>query len=121
MKQFLARSFVALIVCALATATAFADKVKKANLTLSDDTMVNGTLIKAGTYEFVFNQDKGEVSILKNGKLKAKTTARLEERSEKSKYTAVRTRKDGNVFEFTGLVFGGSNEEVVVTTPSARR
>jgi hypothetical protein len=121
MKQYLVRSFVALIVCALTTVTAFADKVKKANLTLSEDTMVNGTLIKAGTYEFAFNQDKGEVSILKDGKLKAKTTARVEARSAKSKYTAIRTRKDGNVFEFTGLVFGGSNQEVVVTSPSARR
>ena len=121
MKQVLVRSFVALIVCTLATVTAFADNVKKAQLTLSDDTMVNGTLIKAGSYEYVFNQDKGEISILKNGKLKAKTTARAEERSEKAKYTAVRTRKDGNVIEFTGLVFGGSKEEVVVTTPSARR
>jgi hypothetical protein len=108
-------------VCALAAVTAFADKVKKAEVTLADDVMVNGTLVKAGTYEFRFNQDTGELSILKGGKVKATTTARMEERSQKSKYTGVRTRKDGNVYEFTGLVFGGSNQEVVVTSPAARR
>lgn len=121
MKQYLVRSFVALIVCALATATAFADKVKRTQLTIADDIMVSGTLIKAGTYEFRFNHDTGEVSILKEGKVKAKTTARLEERSEKSRYSGIRTRKNGNVTEFTGLIFGGSNQEVVVTTPAARR
>lgn len=122
MRQYLIRSFVVVIVCALAAVTAFADKVKKAEVTIADDVMVSGTLVKKGTYEFRFNQDTGELSILKSGKVKAKTTGRMEERSEKSKYTGIRTRKDGNnVYEFTGLVFGGSNQEVVVTSPAARR
>lgn len=121
MKQYLIRSFVAVVVCALAAVTAFADKVKKAELTLADDIMVSGTLVKAGTYEFRFNQDTGELSILKGGDLKVKTNARLEQRSEKARYSAVRTRKADGINEFTGLVFGGWNQDVVVTTPAARR
>jgi hypothetical protein len=120
-KTYLLRSLVAVIVCALATVTAFAGKVKKVKLTLSDDVMVSGTLVKAGTYDFRFNQDSGELEILKGGKIQAKTNARFETRSGKAKYTGVRTRKAGSVVEFTGLVFDGSDQEVVVTTPSASR
>lgn len=121
MKQFVIRSFMVVIVCALATVTAFADKVKKVQLTLADDVMVSGTLVKAGTYDFRFNQDTGELSIIKDGKVKAKTTARMEDRNDKAKYTGIRTRKAGSVFELTGLVFDGSNKEVVVSEPAARR
>lgn len=120
MKTYLIRSFVVVIVCALATVTAFADKVKKVQLTLADDVIVSGTLVKAGTYDFRFNHDTGELSILKNGKVRATTTARVESRSDKAKYTAIRTRKTGNVTEFTGLMFDGQTQEIVVTSPAAR-
>jgi hypothetical protein len=107
MKTYLFRSFVAVIVLALATVTAFADKVKKVKLTFADDVMVSGTLVKAGTYDFRFNHDTGELSILKEGQVKVKTAARLEPRSDKARYTAIRTQKTGSVLEFTGLVFDG--------------
>lgn len=121
MKTYLFRSFVAVIVLALATVTAFADKVKKVKLTFADDVMVSGTLVKAGTYDFRFNHDTGELSILKEGQVKVKTAARLEPRSDKAKYTAIRTRQSGNVLEFTGLVFDGQTQEVVVTSAATIR
>ena len=121
MKTYLFRSFVAVIVLALGTVTAFADKVKKVRLAFSDDVMVSGTLVKAGTYDFRFNQDTGELSILKEGKVQVKTAARLEPRSVKAKYTAIRTRQAGSVNEFTGLVFDGQMQEVVVTSAATIR
>ena len=121
MKTYLIRSFVAVIVCALATVTAFADKVKKVQLTLADDVMVSGTLVKAGTYDFRFNHDTGELSILKEGQVKVKTAARLEPRSDKARYTAIRTRQSGGVREFTGLVFDGQMQELVVTSAATIR
>jgi hypothetical protein len=116
MKTYLQRMLVALMICALGAVTAFADKYKNARLTLSSDVMVNGTLITAGDYEFKFNEKTNEITILKDGKVKARTTARLEARNEKAKYTAIRTRAAGNSREFIGLTFGGSNQEVVVTS-----
>src|ERR671915_83687 len=110
MKTYLFRSFVAVIVLALATVTAFADKVKKVQLTLADDVMVSGTLVKAGTYDFRFTEDTGELAILKNGKVKAKTTARVEQRNDKARDTTVLLRGAGKVSELTGLRFGGSKE-----------
>jgi hypothetical protein len=121
MKTYLFRSFVGVIVLALATVTAFADKVKKVKLTFADDVMVSGTLVKAGTYDFRFNHDTGELSILKEGQVKVKTAARLEPRSDKAKYTAIRTRQAGNVVEFTGLVLDGQMQEVVVTSAATIR
>lgn len=121
MKTYFIRSSVAVIVCALATVTVFADKIKKVQLKLADDTMVSGTLVKAGTYDFRFNHDTGELSILKEGKVQVKTTARMEPRSDKARYTAIRTRKTGSVTEFTGLIFDGQMQELVVTSPAARR
>lgn len=120
MKRHLFRSFVAVIVLALATVTAFA-KVKKVRLEFTDDVMVSGTLVKAGTYDFRFNDETGELSILKEGKVQVKTAARLESRSDKAKYTAIRMRKAGNVNEFTGLVFDGQMQELVVTSAATIR
>jgi hypothetical protein len=120
MKTYLFRSFVAVIVLALATVTAFA-KVKKVRLAFADDVMVSGTLVKAGTYEFRFNDETGELSILKEGKVQVKTAARLEPRTDKARYTAIRTRQTGSVTEFTGLVFDGQMQELVVTSAATVR
>ena len=121
MKTYLFRSFVAVIVLTLGTVTAFADKVKKVRLAFSDDVMVSGTLVKAGAYEFRFNQDTGELSILKEGKVQVKTAARLESRSDKARYTAIRTRQSGSVNEFTGLILDGQMQEIVVTSAATIR
>jgi len=76
--------------------------------------MVNGTLVKAGDYQVKFNEQTGELTILKDGKVKAKTTAQLQTRSEKAKDTAVRTSAKGGVDELIGISFGGSNQDLVV-------
>ena len=116
MKTYFQRTVLALMICALASATAFADKIRKAQLTMSTDVTVNGTLVKAGAYEFRFNEQSGELTILKNGSVKAKTAARLETQTEKASNTAIVTRKTGNVSELIGLKFGGSTQHVVVTS-----
>jgi len=59
--------------------------------------MVNGTLVKAGSYQIKFNEQTGELSILKDGKVKAKTTAQLQARNEKARDTAVKTLDKGGV------------------------
>jgi len=119
MKSYLQRTLIALIVCALASITAFADKVKKQSITLTTDTVVNGTVLKPGDYELKFDEKTGELSILKDGKLKAKTTARLEARSEKARNTEIHTRTVGNVDQLTGITFSGTTQDIVVTSAGA--
>src|ERR1700681_1687468 len=94
MKVFMKSTLAALMICALASIAVFAaakDKVKTETVTFASDVMVNGTLLKAGEYQVKFNEQTGELAILKDGKVKAKTTAQLQSRSEKVRSTAVRT------------------------------
>lgn len=117
MKVFLKSTFAALMICALASITAFAaakDKVKTENVTFASDVMVNGTLVKAGDYQLKFNEETGELAIIKDGKVKAKTTAHFQPRSDKAKNTSIRTVDKGSIAELTGVTFGGSNQDVVV-------
>ncbi len=117
MKVFLKSTFAALMICALASIAVFAaakDKVKTESVKFESDVMVNGTLVKAGVYQLKFNEETGELAIMKDGKVKAKTTAHLQARSDKAKNTSVRTLDKGSIAELIGVTFGGSNQDVVV-------
>jgi hypothetical protein len=121
MKRLLKSTLMALMICALASIAVFGaakDKVKTETVTFTSDVMVNGTLLKAGDYQVKFNEQTGELAILKDGKLKAKTTAQLQSRSDKAKNTAVRTLSKDGVAELIGFSFGGSNQDVVVGASS---
>src|SRR6266850_7205331 len=125
MKRFLKSTFAALVICALASIAISAatkdkakDKVKTQDVTFTSDVMVNGTLVKAGDYQVKFNEQSGELAILKDGKVKAKTTAQLQPRSDKAKNTALRTQTKGSVAELIGVTFGGSKQDVVVSASS---
>ena len=117
MKVVLKSTLAALMICALASISVFAaakDKVKTENVTFVSDVMVNGTLVKPGDYQVKFNEETGELAIMKDGKVKAKTTAHLQSRSDKAKNTSFRTVDKGSIAELIGITFGGSNQEMVV-------
>lgn len=118
MKRFMKTFFAVLIVGALASISALAagdkGKVDKKMITLVDEVMVNGTLVKPGDYEVKFDEGTNELSILKNGKVVAKTPAHVEARSEKAKNTALRTMDKNGSPELIGVTFGGSDRDVVV-------
>lgn len=117
MKVFLKSAFAALMICALASIGVFAegkDKIKTETVTFVSDVMVNGTLVKPGDYQVKFNEQTGELAILRGGKIKAKTTAQLRERSEKAKNTSIRTLDKGGVAELIGFTFGGAKQELIV-------
>jgi hypothetical protein len=117
-KRFMNIFFAALVIGVLAaSSSALAGdkgKVEKKMITFPEDVMVNGTLVKAGDYEVKFDETAGELSIIKNGKVKAKTSAHVEARTDKAKSTALRTREGGGNVELIGVTFGGSSQDVVV-------
>jgi len=117
MKRFMKAFFAALIVSALASFSVLAGdkgKVEKKMITFPEDVMVNGTLVKANDYEVKFDDSTNELSIIQNGKVKAKTPAHVEARSEKAKNTALRTADKGGNTELIGVTFGGSDRDVMV-------
>jgi hypothetical protein len=106
-----------LMICAFASISAFAaakDKVKTENVTFANDVTVNGTVLKAGDYQIQFNESTGELAVMKNGKLRVKTTAHVQSRSDKAKNTSVRTLDKGSMAELISVTFGGSSQDVVI-------
>ena len=121
MKVFLKSTLAALMICAFASIAVFAavkGKVKTESVTFTSDVMVNGTLVKAGDYQVKFNEETGELAIMKDGRIKAKTTAHFQSRSDKAKNTSVRILDSGSVAELVAVTFGGSNQDVVVGSNS---
>lgn len=116
MKRFI-KSFVCALALALVASLGVTakDKTKKKTVEFTQDVTVNGTVLKAGIYDVKFNEETGELSVIKNGKVKATTTAHLEARGNEAKDTAVIIANAGGATaEFRGITFGGSNQNVIV-------
>jgi hypothetical protein len=90
------------------TATAAFAKTRRANITFDGDTMVNGTLLKKGDYQFSYNETKGEVTFKHNGKEILRAPARTETLDRKTNGTEVRFSNASGEPTFVGVSFGGS-------------
>jgi hypothetical protein len=84
MRKFLNRTVLALMACVMTSAIALAAEVKTKDVTLPQDMMINGTLLKQGTYKMKFDNQSGELSFIKNKMVVAKTTARFEQRQRRA-------------------------------------
>jgi len=114
MKSLVNRLVAIVVLGALASVAGFA-KEKKQTLTLTNDVKINGTEVKKGEYELVFNEQTGELSIMKGKTLVAKTSARLEKRDKKAKSTEVRSSGTGDDASLLSVTFGGSDQSIVLT------
>ena len=86
------------------------DKVKKEHLTFGTNVVVNGTAVKAGDYDLKFNEQTGDLEILKGKRVVAKTTARLEQRTDKARETRVVLKND----ELVSIAFSGEDHNIVI-------
>ena len=114
MKLLVNGLMVVSLLLSLAGATVFGN-TRKSNIVFSADTRVNGTLVKKGNYEVVFDDQSGELSILKGSKLIAKTTASTEKRNQKARATEVQTILEGKDQKLVSVTFDGSYENVIVS------
>ena len=113
MKLLFNGLMVACLLVTLAGATAFGN-TRNSNIEFSADTKVNGTLVKKGKYEVVFDDQSGELSIFKGAKLIARTTAKLEKRDQKARAAEVQTILEGMDQKLVSITFSGSQENLVV-------
>ena len=118
MKSIVNRLGVVLIIGALTCVAAFA-KVSKHRVTFENDIKVNGTTVKKGSYDVKFDDESGQFTILKNGKVVAQAMARTEQRAKKAGDFQLRSTGDGNDSQLVGVTFGGSDKDVVVTNGAA--
>ena len=115
MKSILNRIAVVLVVGALSSVVALA-KVHKHKITFSSDIKVNSTLVKKGTYDVKFDDETGQFTIQKSGKVIAQSMAKLEQRDKKAGDFRVRSAGSGDDTQLLGVQFGGSDKEVVITS-----
>jgi hypothetical protein len=115
MKSIVSKMMAVLMVGALTGVVALA-KVHKEKVTFDSDIKVNGTLVKKGTYDVKFDDESGQLSITKNGKTVAQATAKLEQREKKANDFQLRSTVNGDETNLTGITFGGSDKNVVITS-----
>ena len=114
MKSMVSKIVAVLMVGALTGVVAFA-KVHKQKVTFENDIKVNGTLVKKGTYDVKFNDETGQLEIVKNGKTVAQAMAKLEQREKKANDFQLRSVSNGDELQLTGFTFGGSDKDVVIS------
>ena len=115
MKSIVSKVMAVLMVGALTGVVALA-KVHKEKVTFDSDIKVNGTVVKKGTYDVKFDDESGQLSITKNGKVVAQATAKLEQREKKANDFQLRSTVNGDETNLTGITFGGSDKNIVITS-----
>src|SRR5215213_1952774 len=83
MKKITTHVATALLLCVVAASPVFA-KVKSRTISVGQDFSVGGTLVKAGTYRFSFDDQKNELAVIdrKSKEVVARSEARVEERKD---------------------------------------
>jgi hypothetical protein len=118
MKSIVSRMVAIVMVGALTGVVALA-KVHKQKVTFDNDIKVNGTLVKKGNYDVKFDDETGQLSIVKNGKTVVQAMAKLEAREKKANDFQLRSTVNGDETQLTGVTFGGSDKDVVITSGGA--
>ena len=118
MKSIVNRMLVVMLVGALTSVAAFA-KVRKQRVTFDNDIKVNGTLVKKGTYDLKFDDETGQLSIVKNGKTIAQAMAKTEARQKKAGDFQLRSEVNGGETQLVGVTFDGSDKNIVITNGGA--
>ena len=114
MKSMVNRMVVVLMVGALTGVVAFA-KVSKQRVTFENDVKVNGTVVKKGNYEVKFDDETGQLTISKNGKTVVQAMAKVQPREKKANDFQLRSTVNGDETQLTGVTFGGSDKDIVIT------
>lgn len=118
MKSLIKKISIALVITSLAAVSAVA-KTRKESVTFSTNTTVNGTLLKKGTYQLKFDDEKGELAIIKDGKVVAQATTTTAKRDAKAPEFELQLSGLGAEKKLVGVAFKGDEQSFVITSASA--
>jgi hypothetical protein len=118
MRKMVNLLVIAAVVCLFTSLTVFA-KDKSEFITLPQDVVINGTLVKKGEYKLKFDEQSGELLLMKGKKVVAKTAARIEKREEKAGRTEFNTTTNGSQNELRGITFRGDSEKIIIAEGAA--
>jgi hypothetical protein len=113
MRKIVNRLMMILALCALASALAVA-KGKSEDVTLPQDVVINGTLVKKGEYKLRFDEETGELLFLKGKKVVARANARLEKREKSAQRTEFGMIQQGDAKALRSIAFRGERETIVM-------
>jgi hypothetical protein len=104
------------LVAAIAGGVASAKEIKK-EVTFAQSVVVNGTVIKEGTYEVVFDDQTNELSIVRDRKVIARAPAQLEKREERDHAVYVtRQLGDSTNAVLLSVVLKDNNQATIVNS-----
>ena len=118
MKSIVNRMLVVLLVGALTSVVALA-KVQKHKVTFDTDIKVNGTLVKKGTYDVKFDDQSGQLSISRHGKVVVEAMTRTATRAKKANDFQLRSTGTGDDTQLVGVTFGGSDKDIMISNNGA--
>ena len=114
MRRFLAQCLALVALIAVIAGSALADK-KKATVVFDKDIIVNGTLVKAGTYNAQFDFKTDTLSLMKeSGKVVATAPGTVEDRANKAAQTKIVTDLEGDNQVMTSITFSGDHRTITI-------
>lgn len=122
MKKITTHIATALLLCVVAVSPVFA-KVKSRIITVGQDFAVGGTVIKAGTYRFNFDDEKNEVTVTdrKSKEVLARAEARAETRKGNALGLQLELVDSGSSKTLASISFAGEKQSYVLTGGTAAR
>lgn len=103
------------LVSSIAGGVAFAKEMKK-EVTFVQPVMVNGTVVKKGSYEAVFDDQTNQLSIVKGRKVVASAPAQLEKREARDHAAYITRLNEGGSTNapLLSVVFKNNNQATIV-------
>jgi hypothetical protein len=122
MKNISKRIAIAIMLCALSASAASAN-VKSRSVTVGQDFVVGGTVVKAGTYRLSFDDEKNELTVSdrKTGQVIAKAQARSGERRTSSSGFDVELVGSEATKTLASVAFPGEKQTVIISDATAQK
>ena len=90
-------------------------------ITLPENLKVNGTVVKKGVYDLKYDDQTGELSIMKGGKVIAKASTTSAKRENKARRLELKSLGTGDEAELISVVFSGMDHDIVINNSQAAR
>ena len=102
------------LLSSIAGSVAVAKEMKK-GVTFVEPVMVNGTVVKKGSYEAVFDDQTNQLSIVKGRKVVAQAPAQLEKRETRDHAAYITRQSEGDsTTPLLSVVFKHNNQATIV-------
>lgn len=122
MKKITTRIATALLLALVCVSPAFA-KVKSRTISVGQDFAVGGTVVKAGTYRFSFDDQKNELTVIdrKSKEVVARSEARVEARADGQLTMHLQLVDGGTSKTLASIAFAGEKQSYVLAGSTAAR